>query len=117
MKQNGRIQSQIISMVTSLVEMKLMEEMSKNKDERFCIVETVNFKEKTRQDEYGFIESYIILKEKPKEIVNVAKRFVDEIKKNNQVEFYNRAMYYYPHHTMNCEIGIIDYFELLFKKL
>lgn len=117
MKQNGRIQSQIISMVTSLVEMKLMEKFSANKDERFCIVKDVNFVEKQRKDQFGFNESYIELKEKPKKIVEIAKKFVEDVKKNNQVDFYNRAMYYYPHQTMCSEIGIIDYFELLFKKL
>lgn len=117
MKQNGRIQSQIISMVTSLVEMKLMEKFSANKDERFCIVEDVNFVEKQRKDQFGFNESYIELKEKPKKIVEIAKNFVEDVKKNNQVDFYNRAMYYYPHQTMYSEVGIIDYFELLFKKL
>ena len=109
MKQNGRIQSQIISMVTSLVEIKLMEKISSNKDERFCIVEDVNFVEKQRKDQFGFNESYIELKEKPKKIVEIAKNFVENvlylfIKKLKKSEVHKRNKSRVNSNFSNCRI-------------
>lgn len=117
MKQNGRIQSQIIHIVTNLVDNKVLENFQQVPDERFTIIEDVKFKYKIRTNEFGYKEYYMVLTEKPKQIVEVAKRFVERIKETQQVEFYNRAMYYYPTHNEGCEIGVIDYFELLFKRL
>lgn len=117
MKQNGRIQNEIIHVVTNLMDIKVMESFQASPDERFSVVEDVAFKYKFQNNEFGWKEPYLVLTEKPKTIVEVARRFVKKIKETQQVEFYNCAIYYYPQQTQRSEIGVIDYLELLFTKL
>lgn len=53
----------------------------------------------------------------PKQVVEKAKEFVLNAQKNTRIEYWNRAVYYYPSLSNFSEIGVVDYLECLIKKV
>jgi hypothetical protein len=108
-KPNGKIRAQIVSVMTNLAYIKQTTPDDVNHhsipDIKINLVESQLF------------DQEIVTKEKPNLIVLKAKEFVDKVKKQNLVEYWNRGLYYYPTQRQMSETGVIDYIELLLKKM
>lgn len=108
---NRKNQQIIVSMLINLNELK----KNSLNDSHYDIVPKLDYfiKNKYLTDgKYKFKT-----KEKYNRVVLKAKDFVTKVIEKNQEDYWNRAIFYCPNHTEYSEIGIIDFFELLFEKL
>ena len=122
MRPNKKISNQIVAVMQNLTLLKEFNDDSSvdipiiSHKKKIIHVKNSAFKG-TKIEHWKFQELVVKFSIYPKQVVEKAKEFVVLAKQNQRVEYWNRAVYYYPNVNTGCEMGVVDYLECLISKI